>query len=351
MTGVNTGVEIRHAFRRAPAWGQPAQTAAGDGIELVTHTLAHRIERIPHGALGHAHSPGADKGNIRVEGYLETHARYGDLVGLALAAGSSPAPALTGTAAYTHIITPADNVDGLCATWVERRKTYTLEATLKPHAFSLYGDAGRPITLRLDTQGFDLIEDSAVNTPAALAAVTIPDTGNRLLFSHMALRMNPAAAAALQDTDRLYPSQIVFRFRRYLEGAFTGQYAVERAGAIMDRMDEPVNAGPSETSLELRFPANSNPLLLSAFKSDERKKLDIVFTGREIETGIPRSFAIELPAAELAAVTTLDSSRGRLVERAEFLCHQPETAPAGMTGIATPWRVTAVNTRSTPYLE
>jgi len=144
MTGVNTGVEIRHAFRRAPAWGQPAQTAAGDGIELVTHTLAHRIERIPHGALGHAHSPGADKGNIRVEGYLETHARYGDLVGLALAAGSSPAPALTGTAAYTHIITPADNVDGLCATWVERRKTYTLEATLKPHAFSLYGDAGRP---------------------------------------------------------------------------------------------------------------------------------------------------------------------------------------------------------------
>ncbi|MBI4827225.1 MAG: hypothetical protein HY804_00145 [Nitrospinae bacterium] len=351
MTGINTGAELRHAFRKSPAWGQPAQAGAGDGAELGAHTLAHRIERIPHGALGHAHSPGADKGNIRLDGYIETYARYGDLLGLALVAGAAPAPTPAGASSYTHTITPADNIDGLCATWIERRKSYTLEAVLKPHAFTLYGDAGRALTLRLDTQGFDLIEDSTVNTLVTFAAVTIPDTGNRLLFSQMAVRINAASGAALTDTDKVYPSQIVFRFRRQLEGAYTGQYAVERGGAAMDRMDEPVNAGPTETSLELRFPVSASPLLLSAFKSDERKKLDLVFTGREIETGLRRSLSIELPAAELAALTTLDSSRGRLIERAEFLCHQPAAAPAGMTGIATPWRITAVNTRSTSYLE
>lgn len=350
MSDINTGTEVRHALARSAAWGQAAQAGAGHGVELTGHTLAHRIETIPDNSLGRAHSAGADKGNTRVDGTLEGHARYEDMTGVALCAGSAPAPTASGAATFTHTITPAANIDGLCATFVEKRKTYTLEAVLKIAGFTLHGEAGRAMVMRLETQGFDLVEDSSVNTVASFADVTIPDTGNRMLFAQSAVRMNAAAGAALGAGDAVYPNRIEFSYRRGLRGHYTGQYSITRGEAFTDRIDEPVNAGPAVARLKLDFPVNSGAALVTDFKSGGRYKIDVTFAGRQIEPGFNRLFRVEIPNAELAAVTALDSSRGRLAQSAEFTLHEASPAPAGMAGLTGPWRITAVNTRSTSYL-
>lgn len=111
-----------------------------------------------------------------------------------------------------------------------------------------------------------------------------------------------------------------------------------------------MNAGPAVARLKLDFPTNSGAALVTDFKSGARYKLDVTFTGRQIEPGFNRVFRVEIPNAELAAVTALDTPRGRLAQSAEFTLHEAASAPAGMAGLTEPWRIAAVNTRSTSYL-
>ncbi len=350
MSNINTGVEIRHALVRSFTWGQAAQAGTGDGLEITGHTLSHRIESIPDNSLGRAHSYGAGKGNTKLEGGVDSHARYSDLLPLALVAGSSPAPAASGTITYTHTITPADNIDGVMATLVEKRKSYLLEMVIKPYGFTLSGEAGRAMSLRLDTLGFDLVEDSTVNTLSTFANVTIPDTSNRVLFADSVIRINSATGPALGAGDLVYPNRIEFTYRRSVAGVYTGQYAIIRGGAVTDRIDEPVNSGSALARLKLHFPTNSDAVSLTDFKADTRKKIDITFTGRQIETGLDYRLLVELPHAELVNVAVLDSARGRIVQSAEFALHIPDTTVQGMSGVTTPWRVTGVNKKSTAYL-
>jgi len=350
MSNINTGVEIRHALVRSSTWGQAVQAGAGDGLEITSHTLSHRIESIPDNSLGRAHSHGADKGNTKLDGSVDSYARYSNLLPVALVAGSSPAPTASGSITYIHTITPADNIDGIMATLVEMRKSYLLEMVVKPYGFTLSGEAGRAMSLRLDTLGFDLVEDSTVNTASTFGNVTIPDTANRILFADSTTRINSATGAALGAGDVVYPNRMEFTYRRSVAGVYTGQYVITRGGAVTDRIDEPVNSGAPLARLNLHFPTNSDAVLLADFKADTRKKIDITFTGRQIEAGLDYRLLIELPHAELVSVSVLDSARGRIVQSAEFALHVPDTAPQGMGGVTTPWRVTGVNKKSTAYL-
>ncbi len=350
MSNINTGTEIGHALVKSSVWGTATQAGAGRGIELTGQTLSHTIESIPDNSLGRPHLTGADKGNTKVEGALESNARYADLLGLALVAGSSPAPVASGTITYTHTITPADSVDGLYATFIEKRKSYTLESELKPTGFTLYGEAGRAMNLRLAVLGFDLVEDSSVNTTSTFANVTIPDTGNRLLFADSVVRMNVASGAALGSGDVIYPNRIEFSYKRSLRGLYTGQYTVTRGQVTTGRIDEPVNAGPAIVTLRLNFPSNSDALLLTDFKADVAKKIDLVFTGRQIESGFNRKLSLEIPDARITSMTVFDSSRGRLIQSAQFTSAIPASPPSGMSAITTPWRIKVTNANSASYL-
>ncbi len=264
--------------------------------------------------------------------------------------GSAGAPTLHSGAlsSYDYVYDLADNLDGLFATFVRHWKNYVEEIrSLKVMSLTIKGEVGKPLQLVAGCLGDHSARDD-VNTTTTFNNVTIAEAAHRIHFAQGVFRMNDQGDVALDDTMKIYPSSFELTASRKLTQTASG--ALTTGGTNpRDIIDEPVNDGMPEVSLKLGFPYHTSKTRLDALGSDTRKKMDLTFTGSEIESGVNRSLKIELPHLQYKNVDIVDES-GNIKEPVEFHVHGATTAPAGMTGITKPFRISGVNQRSTDPL-
>ena len=230
-----------------------------------------------------------------------------------------------------HIYDLADAIDGLFGTYAIYNQVNVEEcASVKVAGMTIKGAVGKPLEFTFDIIANDKITNSSVNTAGTFANVTIRETANRILYSMGVIRMNAQGGDALADGDKIYPADFELSLKRTMRGV----YGVSGFNSI----DEPTNDGLPECKLKLQFPRYTANTYFTDFDAENRKKLDLVFTG----VG-SRQFKLEFPNLKIASVD-LPIEQGILKHPLEFDCLACDTAPTGMTGITKPFRATLINT-------
>ena len=343
--------EIRAAMRKSSVWGTAVPCGAGDGVLILPSATRKETIAATDDLAGSCFPHDGDFEAVRVGGSISMHLRYdGCDVPLALVMGLAEVSVSPGNDVCAYTFSPAADVDGLFATFVEHMRSYVLEIpSLKITGFTLGGEVGGALTLTLRVLGIDRIHDSVVNTPASFPGVTYPETGNRVRFSQGIFRMNDLWAAPLGPGDEIFPSSFEFTFQRRLKGEYSGGCLCGSGEGTRDLIGEPTNDGPPEMSLQLRFPRHTSPSYLATPGGEAGRKMDITFTGAPIEAGCERTFALIIPHLQLINDNPVDED-GIIAEPLEFRVLAPETPPPGMKDITDPFRITGVNLKGTNAL-
>lgn len=344
--GSATGVEIKAALKKAAAWGTASACGVNDGILILPHSIKKERPNNVDDSLGLYYPKDSDPGEIKVEGDLPAYLRYDGLdLLIALAMGTTGgAPVQQGaTSAYAQTMSLAEHNDGLFATLAVNNQVNVDEYTsVKITGFTLKGGVGKPLEMVFHCIAIDRITDSSVNDPASFANVTYFESANRVLYSHGKIRLNDREGAALQDSDRIYPASFEITFRRKMAGAYG-------VGAAFDRLDEPTNNGQPEVTLKLEFPRYVSDSHFTDWDAGSAKKLDMIFTGTQIEAPYSRQFMLQLPNLKFANVE-LPIEQGILRHPVELNCLGCESAPAGMTGVTGPFQMDVINRQSSDVL-
>jgi hypothetical protein len=340
-----SGLEIKAAVKKAAVWDTPVACGASNGVLLKGDTLKRTVESLVDNGLGQAFGKNMDQGEIKAEGALSAFLRYDGLdLLIALAMGATGgAPAQQGaTTAYAQAFTLADLLDGLFSTIAINKKVNVFEYTsAKITGFTLKGEMGKPLEIDFDVIADDEDPASVTNDLTSFANVTYFETAHRVLMSQGEFRINDRSGAALGAGDVIKPSSFELAFRRKLAGKYV-------AGGS-NRIDEPLNEGLPEVTLKLTFPRYTATTYLTALGADTRKKMDIVFTGAEIEAPYNREFKIQFPHLALTNAEAA-TAKGQIEHPLEFKCLATDTAPTGMAGILKPFQADVINRQSANVL-
>lgn len=349
MGGVS-GVEIIAAFKKTVTWGTAIVLGANDGLLILPTSIKRDAEIDIDDSLGEYFSVDGAPSLITCEGDIPGYLRYDgwDII-IALAMGIAGAPAQqAATAAYAYTYKWKKDTDGLFGVFAKDMKNYIDEnPSVKIAGFTIKGEIGQAVQIIAHTICDNKLSDSAVNTPATFNNVTILEDANRIRFSQGAFRMNDQGDAALDAGDVIYPSSFELIAMRKLVGVHDGQYKTA-GGNPQELIDEPTNDGMPEISLKLGFPRHTANTNLLALVADTRKKMDMVFTGNEIETPYNRELTIEMPHLQMKNVDPVDE-QGIIKEPLEFIVHSASAAPTGMT-VTDPFWISGINQRTTDPL-
>lgn len=349
MLGV-AGTELKFAIKKAAAWGTAVACGAGDGMLLLPTSVKRDAPLDVDDSLGQYFAKDGTPGAVTVGGDLPGYLRYDgcDLL-IALFMGTAGIPTLHagGAASYDYVYDFAENIDGLFATFAKDLKNYVSEVpSIKVAGLTIKGETGKPLQLIAQVVGDNMVQDGT-NTTVTMNNVTISEVANRIQFAQGVFRMNDRDAVALAAGDQIAPSSFELTASRKLSGTY-GTYTTG-GGNSQDLIDEPVNDGRPEFTLKLQFPKHTSATRLAELGADTRKKMDVTFTGQIIEGAIPRLFKIELPHLQMKSVDIVDEE-GIIKEPVEFAVHAASSAPAGMTGITAPFRISGTNQRSSDPL-
>jgi len=340
------GTELKFGLKKAATWGTPVACGASDGLLLLPTGIKRDAGVDVDDSLGQFWAKDGTPGAIKVEGDLPSYLRYDgmDLL-IALFMGITGAPVQqAATAAYAYSYDLADNTDGLFATFAKHLKTYVAEVpSLKISGLTIKGEQGKPLQLIATGIGDNMAEDGTNNATSFLN-VTIAEVANRIQFAQGVFRMNDQSGIALAVGDKIGPSSFELSAKRKLTGTY-GSFVTGGANS-QDLIDEPVNDGMPEVTLKLQFPKHTGKTRLTDLGADTRKKMDITFTGALIASTYYRQFKLEFPHLQLKTVDVVDET-GIIKEPVEFLVHAASVAPAGMTGITKPFRISGINQRAT----
>jgi len=242
-------------------------------------------------------------------------------------------------AATTHTYTLADNTDGQFITMAAKMGSISVDelTTAKVSGFTLKGGTGKPIDVEFKIVAHDRKSDSATNTTVTILNVTFPETANRLLFNMLKFRQNTASGAALQDSDRIYPTSFEFSFQRKMAGVYG-------VGGSFDNIDEPTNDGAPEVGLKYELPRYdaASLALINAANASTSQKIDLTFTGALLSGSTYRRMLLEIPNAKFRDIEA-PMKDGILSVPADMLCLSAGAAPSGMTNLTAPFRLTLAN--------
>lgn len=344
--GKTIGVELRVAAKKASAWGTAVACGVQDGVVILPHTLLKKREPLTDDSLGNYFPEASDEGEVTVQGDLPAYLRYDGLdllVALAMGqTGGAPVQQDT-TAAYAQSFKLSESTDGLFACFALDNQVNVDEYTsVKVTGFTIRGEVGKPLGITFHALADDRLTGSAVNTQATFANVTDFESANRVLMGQGVIRMNAQDGAALGAGDEIYPSAFELTFKRKMRG-------VHGASSGGDTIDEPTNDGTPAISLKLEFPRYSASTYFEDWDSGNLKKLDMLFTGAEIESPYSREFRLLFPNLKISSAE-LPVERGILRHPLEFICLSCDTAPSGMSGVTKPFQLDVINRRSADVL-
>ena len=340
-----TGTEIVLAAKKAAAWFTAVACAAGDGLFLTDMKLARKQSPLMDESLGKAFHDNADPGPIKVEGTLDAWFRYDglDLLIAMLFGTTGGAPVQqAATAAYAQSFTLASTLEGLFCTLAAYNGVSVEEfISAKFAGLEIKGKVGEPVEVSFKVIADEMDPESAVNTSATMANVTMPEALNRVLFSQGVFRMNDQDGAALDSDDEIAPNSFSIIIERKLAGV--------HAAGQSNKIDEPSNTNMTEVLLKLGFPRYTSKQDMVDWVAATEKKADIVFTGSLIEDTYYRTQAYSFPRLAHDDVA-LKYSQGIMENEVVLHALLASAAPTGMSGITLPVQLDVINTKTTDVL-
>ena len=344
---MSSGKEVKAAFKKAEIWGTPVAVTSADAFFVISESISRSREHLPDDSAGQAFHAQSDQGLITCGGDVSAYLRYAGLETLlAMALGTAGDPVQQeSTAAYLHGLVPAGGVDGLFGTLALYKGFSCHEyAACKIDGFTLEGEAGQPLKISFTTICDDLGVNtgSGVNTASAMASLSDPSPGNRVLFRQGEFLINDQDGAALSAGDAVKPNRFSLRFKRGLAG--------DHLAGNSDKITEPTYNAFPEISLELEFPSYTCDTYLNDLGSDTRKKMSICFTGANIEGAYAHKLEILIPHLVLTNAEAAVNGAGKIIHPVTASLLAAESAPAGMSGVTAPFAVNLTTTLATDPL-
>lgn len=345
MAGEITGREFVVALKKAATWHTPVACGAGNGLLLLSDGIKASVASELDNSAGQPWINQADPGIMTISGNLDAYMRYeGFDTAIALLMGVAGVPVrIATTAAYSNSYQLASKIDGLFATIAMKKLSSVIWEfpSCKVNSVKLSGETNKPVKIGIGIIGDTLKRDSVVNTIATMGTVTVPDSKNRILMDkNTVFRMNNQDGIALSDTDKIFPSSFELNFSRPMDAEAT---------AGQDGVDEPADNGFPTATLTLKFPRydENNNAFFADWEAYTSKKMDITFTGADIESGNKYMFRILLPHLKIDDPEATVSGPGKIPFSMKCNILGASAAPAGMVGLTAPMKIDVVNKRTT----
>jgi hypothetical protein len=345
MAGEITGREFVVALKKASTWHTPVACGVGNGLLLLSDGLKTQVASELDDSAGQPWINEADAGIMTVAGNLDAYMRYeGFDVALALLMGVAGVPVRIGTtAAYSNSYKLASKIDGFFATIAMKKLASVVWEfpSCKINSVKLSGEMNKPVKISLGLIGDRLNRGSIINTTTTIGTVTVPDSKNRVLMDkNTVFRMNNQSGVALSSGDTIYPSSFELTFTRPMDAEAT---------AGQDGVNEPADNGFPTAVLSLKFPRynEANNAFFADWEAYTSKKMDITFTGSEIELGNKYLFRVLLSHLKIDDPEAAVSGPGKIPFSMKCNILGAVVAPAGMTGLTAPMQIDVVNKRTT----
>jgi hypothetical protein len=359
MPPINGTTDIQYALKKnANSWnGVPAVCGAGSGILCQPIASVGEAPNEVADYQGTAYNSDTDPGPIKASLSLPNiYPLYNDAViwmALATLLGTAGAPAThaAGTLSKDHILKTAGKTDGLHLVFAALLGTNLVEELpfWKIDRAVFKWAAGKPLTLTLSGPASNLVTDSATNTSTTFANVTILERKNRMYFAQTVFRINAQTGGALAGGDAVKPTEVTLTFQRKLKADYTGATYTVSGGPARDIIDEPINDGPLDISIQYVYPRTADLSGRADQYGAVAKKADITMTGPIIEGAIPYLATWQMPNLVPKSYEN-PHARGALPNTREYSVLGCDTAPTGMTGITVPLWLLLTNKVATDLL-
>lgn len=347
MANEITGRELVIALKKASTWHTPVACGAGNGVLITGDGIKVTTPVELDDSAGQEWIAQADPGVKDIKGSLDMYARYRGLeVPMALIMGTAGAPAQQGvTAAYLHTLQLASNIFGKFGTLAQLKLSNKVWEfpSLKLHGFKFSAQMNKPVKIALEGIADKLDRASAVNTTATMAAVTMPDTANRIIMNKdTVVRINDQSGAALDDTMKVYPTSIEINFNRPMDS---------EPVAGQDGVDEPMDNGFPVATITMKFPRynTANDAFFTDWDNFTSKKMDITFTGKVIEGAYNYQWKFSFPHVKVDQPEATVSGPGKIPFSLSFKVLAAAAAPTGMA-FTEPFQLAIISTLTTDPL-
>ncbi|MHB1350116.1 MAG: hypothetical protein ACYCYR_09610 [Desulfobulbaceae bacterium] len=347
MANEITGREVVVGFEKATTWHTPVACGAGDGMLIRSDGIKVTVATEPDDSAGQEWIQQADAGLQELKGQLKVYGRYRGLERqMALIMGTAGAPAQQGaTAAYLHTLQLATNIIGKFGTLAQLKLSNKVweYPSVKLHGFKLTAKMNKPVDIDFDTIADKLDRASATNTTVTMANVTMPDVANRIIMNKdTVVRINDQSAAALDDTMKIYPSEIEISFNRPMDSEpVAGQEGV----------DEPTDNGFPVGTITMKFPRynTANDAFFTDWDSFTSKKMDITFTGKTIESTYKYQWKFSFTHLKIDNPEAPVNGAGKIPFSLKFNVYGAAAAPTGMA-FTEPFQLAIISTLTTDPL-
>lgn len=344
---IGTGTAAKAAFlQKSTGWDAVAENVnvANAGMYILGDTMPVGVPAyVQDESLGSAWESTGDSGNLDVTGDINADLRYDAMTHLfAMIFGAAAAPAQQGTtAAYNHVLTLTDDIDGLFGTYAVFDGVAVRECpSMKLTGFELSSEAGQPVKVRFMGTASDRIVTGQVNT--TLTSATYVPVQPRVMFDDIRIRINTQSGGALADSDTFYASAWTLTFER--------PHVFAHVTNLSPGVTEGVPDGKPTLTLALTEDRYVDISRITECRTKVAKKVDIRMTGPLAAAGYAYSLYFEFPQYLYEDTAYPMTSPGKVIPDLTLRGQQAQSAPAGMATLTLPMRATLTNLRSTVAL-
>ena len=323
-------------FKKAATWGTPVTCASGDGVEIISESVAGTRELIEDMQItGMSSQRQGDAGNMTVGGDLVTAARYEGLEPItAQVFGTAGTPTTVDTSGYQHKLKLANALDGIFGTLAIQKQVEVHEIdSAKITGFSFKCDAGQraEVTYRVAGRNLAVNTSSGTNNNTTAASITLPSNRDFLLFRQLVVRINAQAGGALANTtDKVWVAGVSLDVDRSVKGdLFTTQ------GGYL--VDEGIQDGFTKVTGTITFAkyetgTGGNDTLFAAQLAKTAKKMDWIFTGDSLAGAATQYYqwVFNFPYVQFTEGTPQVGGPGIVTWSANFSAWRTTAAPTGM---------------------
>ncbi len=334
------------AIDKAAVWGTAVDVnGPGKGVYLKnTGVLVATPEELPEEAIGFVFQEYIDNGKKNVALELQADLRFASALWemICLCIGDD-AVAAAGSD-FNHVMDLQTTMDGKFHTLAVYDGSVVREVpSFKVSGFTIKGSAAAIVQVTIRGIGNNVIDAGQVNT--SLASVTYTTKILRVPFQ-VQVRINDQVSSALGAGHVVQADDIEISFDRNLTPDFT-------TNSTLYQTAEPYEVGQPQCKVTLNFP--KTPITnynsgIADLNAGTMKKMDVIFTGPITGNGNNYKITMEFPNVKVSNVeSALEGNNQQIPQKITLTPLKAQSAPTGMTGITSPFRLTLLNTTSAAY--